>query len=705
MACRTAGKVRGARVSGRRLLLDGAPCSAATIRQVSAYVQQQDLLLPSATVREVVLTSAQLRLPYCIPMARKRALVEEVLADLDLLACADTLIGDELRGLKGVSGGERRRTSVAAELVKDPRLLFLDEPSSGLDSETAAGVVAALARLAGKGRTVVCTLHQPSSDMAEAFDDLLLLAGGRVLYGGPWAGAVDFFARAGFSCPAFKNPADHFLQVVTRRGAEANDTLAASYSACVASQWGDAWAYQPDGAPPPSASKRRTLWLNCTAGPSQNSLAASTTAGGGGAVAGILGSMLQRKSLGAAAAAVASEGEVEGAISLEIPEEGAEEQGLPSAVSDSPLGRSAACSPPIGQQKRVSASGAAAGPPAGTPTGAGSSDPPWRRFSRLSSSGLSWKEPAAGEGDGSCLGRLWDLGRRCCLGGGDPEAARQSALGIPLWYKVFILSQRRWRTWLRDPLYLTRELAQYVCFAVFVGLVYARFSDQLGVGDYARSTCVFVMLCTLSNVPPNTAVATWQEERGLLKRELGDRLYSVTAYYLARYSVLLPFALAQVGVFLSILYFMAGFAASVSGFFTFYGVLLMFEMVSEGIGACFAAMTRTLTAGLLAAMLCLMACLAFGGFLTTEVPPYFVWIHKASYFTYAYSALMHTELSRVVFVDPQTGGAVPGMQAFPRQLVTGLSYAGNVGVLAAQCAGMEAIKLASFHVAHWTDRL
>ncbi|KAG2497029.1 hypothetical protein HYH03_005032 [Edaphochlamys debaryana] len=680
LAC-ISSKTRGAKVEGR-VLLNGVPCSAAgAVRELSAYVQQQDVLLPSATVREVVLASAQLRLPYAIPLETKRTLVEEALRDLDLLACADTLIGDELRGLKGVSGGERRRTSVAAELVKDPRLLFLDEPSSGLDSETAMGVVAALSRLARKGRTVICTLHQPNSDITEVFDDLMLLAGGRVVYGGPWAGAVGFFARAGFSCPSFKNPADYFLQVMTRSGAEAVDQLTSAYAAGFEGLWGDSWVKDNTT---PQVSRRKLRLVSGPAAPKGPSCTALEAADG-----------KAEAGTGAPAEAAVWE-QAAGEVVLEIRGDKVVEDERPS-----PCGSGSSCGSLVPTVALPSPSGD--GDDDVRPSLSRSLPASRRMLLRFSSSGVSGAE-AGSAGNSSCFGR-------CCFrGGGDAEGAsdadvRQAALGIPLWYKVVILALRRWRTWSRDPLYLTRELAQYVCFALFVGLVYARFNNILGEGDYARSTCVFVMLCTFGNVPPNTAVATWHEERVLLKRELDDRLYSVTAYYLARYSVLLPFALAQVSIFLTILYFMAGFVASASSFFIFYAVLLMFYMISEGIGACFAALTRTVTAGLLSAMLCIMICVAFGGFLTTTVPAYFEWIHKTSFFTYAYSALIETEFTHINLVNPQTGQTLPGMQAFPRQLVTGLSYSGNIGVLAAQCAAMELIKLATLHVAYWTGRI
>ncbi|GFH32365.1 uncharacterized protein HaLaN_31574, partial [Haematococcus lacustris] len=84
--------------------------------------------------------------------------------------------------MKGISGGQKRRVSLGIELIKDPSVIFLDEPTSGLDSEMALSVMEGLVRLARKDRTVVCTIHQPNSDITALFDDLMLLAAGHLVY-------------------------------------------------------------------------------------------------------------------------------------------------------------------------------------------------------------------------------------------------------------------------------------------------------------------------------------------------------------------------------------------------------------------------------------------------------------------------------------------------------------------------------------------
>ena len=124
-----------------------------------AYVMQDDALLATTTVREALTFSARLRLPASIPLAEKLALVETMIKLLGLESCADTIIGSEM--VKGVSGGEKKRTAIGVELITSPDIIFLDEPTSGLDSYAAYNVVQLLQQLAAGGCTVLTTIHQP----------------------------------------------------------------------------------------------------------------------------------------------------------------------------------------------------------------------------------------------------------------------------------------------------------------------------------------------------------------------------------------------------------------------------------------------------------------------------------------------------------------------------------------------------------------
>ncbi|KAK4788327.1 hypothetical protein SAY86_019646 [Trapa natans] len=177
-----------------------------------AYVTQEDVLLGTLTVRETIMYSALLRLPTSMARQEVDEIVEGTIMELGLQDCADRVIGNW--HLRGISGGEKKRVSIALEILTRPHLLFLDEPTSGLDSASAFFVVQTLRNIARDGRTVISSIHQPSSEVFALFDDLFLLSGGETVYFGEAKMAVEFFAEAGFSCPKKRNPSDHFLRCI-----------------------------------------------------------------------------------------------------------------------------------------------------------------------------------------------------------------------------------------------------------------------------------------------------------------------------------------------------------------------------------------------------------------------------------------------------------------------------------------------------------
>ena len=114
---------------------------------------------------------------------------------MNLEKCKDTLIGNPQINIKGISGGERRRLAFASEIITNPGLLFCDEPTSGLDSFMAMSIVESMRNLANQGKTIICTIHQPSSEIFRDFDGLYLMAEGRLAYCGALNTAFDFFSR------------------------------------------------------------------------------------------------------------------------------------------------------------------------------------------------------------------------------------------------------------------------------------------------------------------------------------------------------------------------------------------------------------------------------------------------------------------------------------------------------------------------------
>lgn len=145
-----------------------------------------------------------------MPEDEIKARVNEIIQQLGLEHCRKTYVGSPL--IRGMSGGEKKRTSIAVELVTNPSIIFLDEPTSGLDSFNAAKIVRLLNAQAKLGKTIIATIHQPNSETFTSFDRLLLLMEGHTIYQGRATESVDYFTSIGYQCPRYANPADYFLK-------------------------------------------------------------------------------------------------------------------------------------------------------------------------------------------------------------------------------------------------------------------------------------------------------------------------------------------------------------------------------------------------------------------------------------------------------------------------------------------------------------
>uniref|UniRef100_A0A8C2EQ14 ATP-binding cassette, sub-family G (WHITE), member 2c n=1 Tax=Cyprinus carpio TaxID=7962 RepID=A0A8C2EQ14_CYPCA len=182
------------------------------LRLCSAYVVQNDVLMGTLTVRENLAFSANLRLSRKeYSSADKKMRVDSVIQELGLKDCADTKIGTMF--LRGISGGEKKRCSIGMELITSPSLMFLDEPTTGLDANTANSIMELLQKLSKKGKTVIFSIHQPRYSIFSQFDHLTLMNKGEIIYAGSANKAITYFEDLGYKCEPFNNPADFFLDV------------------------------------------------------------------------------------------------------------------------------------------------------------------------------------------------------------------------------------------------------------------------------------------------------------------------------------------------------------------------------------------------------------------------------------------------------------------------------------------------------------
>ncbi|CAA7405383.1 unnamed protein product [Spirodela intermedia] len=212
-----AGRKTGGYIEGD-VSISGYPKNQTTFARVTGYCEQNDIHSPNVTIYESLVYSAWLRLPPGVKPETKKVFVEEVMDLIELDQLRDALVG--LRGVNGLSTEQRKRFTVAVELVANPSIIFMDEPTTGLDARSAAIVMRTVRNTVNTGRTVVCTIHQPSIDIFESFDELILMKlGGQVIYAGPLGQSsrrlIEYF-EAISGVPKIKegqNPATWMLQI------------------------------------------------------------------------------------------------------------------------------------------------------------------------------------------------------------------------------------------------------------------------------------------------------------------------------------------------------------------------------------------------------------------------------------------------------------------------------------------------------------
>ncbi|KAJ3114227.1 hypothetical protein HDU96_002396 [Phlyctochytrium bullatum] len=267
------GKVRR---TGGDLWINGAQAEMQAFKKIIGYVPQEDVMLRELTVWENVYHSARCRLPGTWTRKEVEECVDAVLKALGLAHVKHSEIGDEMT--RGISGGQRKRVSIAMELASIPLSIFLDEPTTGLDSTSALDVATILRSISRLGLTIISVIHQPRVEIFKSFDDVLLIApGGRTAYFGPVSEVQKHFeGLLGVRFDPQSNPADLLMDIFSGRGAMSTDEIVATWerhtgdclvkdehprppssSADTLSQTDDA------GAPPPAPSDTAALATMC----------------------------------------------------------------------------------------------------------------------------------------------------------------------------------------------------------------------------------------------------------------------------------------------------------------------------------------------------------------------------------------------------------------------------------------------------------
>ncbi|XP_046816693.1 protein scarlet isoform X2 [Vespa crabro] len=190
--------------------VNGVPIGSSYMKHHSGFMHQEDMFIGTMTVLEHLWFMARMKFDRRVRNREIHGKIESLLRDVGLIYRCNVRIGDNDDG-KILSGGEKKRLAFATELLTDPKILFLDEPTTGQDAHSASFLISELTSFAAKGRTVLCTIHQPSSAIFDCFHRIILVADGRIAFAGTNEQAIRFFASQGYECPQTYNPADFLV--------------------------------------------------------------------------------------------------------------------------------------------------------------------------------------------------------------------------------------------------------------------------------------------------------------------------------------------------------------------------------------------------------------------------------------------------------------------------------------------------------------
>ncbi|GBG29729.1 ABC transporter G family member 8 [Hondaea fermentalgiana] len=253
----------------------------------------------------------------------------------------------------------------------------------------------------------------------------------------------------------------------------------------------------------------------------------------------------------------------------------------------------------------------------------------------------------------------------------------------PWIFQFKLLCIRNFQQWIRNPLILISELSQYIIFGLLIGALYYDISDEASAGLFDRTAAIFFVLTTICFIPSFTVVTLAREERPLQRREFASGMYDVSANFVAKMIVMIPFE-----VFLSLLfsiccYFLIGLSVSGEQFFIFLAIVVIFQLISETLGSICAIATPNPTIGVLMLSMVLLIALSFGGFVVSAPRSYYVWFEKINFFVYAYTALALNECENLtVYADGHPVNALDLLRADDR-IRNDFSLGENIGILVA----------------------
>jgi ABC-type multidrug transport system ATPase subunit/ABC-type multidrug transport system permease subunit len=598
--------------------VNGEKVSDADYKNATGFVDQEDTMLPTLTVHETILTSALLRLPRDMTRAAKEQRVFEVEKQLGIYHIRDSLIGSEEGKGRGISGGEKRRVSIACELVTSPSILFLDEPTSGLDAYNAYNVIECLVTLAKTyKRTVIFTIHQPRSNIVALFDRLILLAQGKTVYSGPLHQCQDYFDDIGYSCPPGFNIADYLVDLTMHAssttsfddGTISTDVASVGPSSTravksVASISGT--SVGDDSLVEASSSRPRSKRKDSVRLRQEREL------------------YTRRKHVDTAASSDA--GDEIGAYKLQatphrVPPHNADDHDdLPPPA-------------PTGTDLDILVQSYIQSDIAGT-----THDEIHQAVAAAVSSNGQNSNGHIGDGNIN----IGTMGR---------GYAR-----VGLWRQFVLLSQRTWRNLYRNPMLMLTHYAIAILLAVFAGYLF--YGLSMDIAGFQNRLGLFFFVLALFGFSTLTSLSVFSQERLLFVRERANGYYSPVTYFAAKVLFdIVPLRIIPPILLGGIVYPMTGLVAEMDKFFVFMLVLVLFNLAAAAICLFIGIVCKDHGVANLIGSLVMLFSLLFAGLLLNHnaIPKAALWLQWLSIFHYGFEALIVNEVTQLTLIDRKIG--------------------------------------------------
>ncbi|KAG0357734.1 ATP-binding cassette sub- G member 2 [Gamsiella multidivaricata] len=606
-----------------QIYVNGRIVSDQEYKHVVGYVDQEDTLMPTLTVYETILYSALLRLPRDMSYDAKRYRVMETMSELGILDIKDMRIGAS--GRRSISGGEKRRVSIACELVTSPSILFLDEPTSGLDSYNAYNVVECLVNLARNyNRTVICTIHQPRSNIFALFDHLVLMAKGQLVYSGETRLLNEHLRKLGHHCPEGYNMADYMLDLTMYTGklsTSRSDSAVGGGLEGYTQRYGSPSA---DAAVPGTTSSispavgsdglpliARELSMADDTRHWESELASREHENPRAAVGAVENTSIgidppstsrdaESARLTAVEEAVAKahldslvEGFRESAILAEV------EQGIDTAVQAASVSNSDSDSngrtTPVPQQQQAQLPGIS-------------------------------------------------------------EKAVATYRRASWWSQFKILADRTLKNIYRDPMLMLSHYVVSIFLGLLCGALFYKVTND--IPGFQNRMGVFFFMCALFGFSCLSILPSFAHERILFVRERANGYYSPFTYFVAKVVFdIIPLRVIPPMLMGLIIYNMVGLVEGWNEFGKFFLVLVLFNFTASGICLMIGIVFEAVGVANLMSSLIMLFSMLFGGLLLNKesIPEHLSWLQKLSFFNFAFEALLVNEITFLQLVQKEYG--------------------------------------------------